>query len=365
MLKRLTGPIRGFFNPRFIAMANSLEALDRKVDALSSELRGDSATGSALSRAISDTVTGQVRGSLDDQHADLLGAVGLLGRSVDQSVDQLAVLIDRTDPERASDADHLAAQLAQVVRAGVGLAFDESVSGTVAQLDQRNADVANFALSHRGWASQSGLWFNPPISVEHAPGGLRVADINERVAELPFVHSALGPLPRGSRVLDIGATESTVAIGLASLGHRVTAVDPRPYPLGHPNLTVHIGPIETFAPGEPFDAAVFLSSIEHFGLGAYGLPVDDDADVAALRRVRDLLRPGGHLVLTSPYGDAPTTDLQRTYRPEQVDAMLEGWDVQERSYLSKVNRTEWVWSPTLEDLTGSHVVLVHATKPTA
>lgn len=358
MLKRLTAPFRSFFNTRFVAVSNNLESLHAELAALSSRVEE---ANTAREEATAKVIT-TMREALDAQHSDLMGVSGLLGRSVDQTVDGVTVLLERTDPALAERQDHVVSQIAGLMRPGPG-AFDEASSGSVSQLDRTHADIANYAYSHRGWASQAGLWFNPPISVEHLPGGVRVADVNERVAEIPFVFAALAQLEPGSRILDVGATESTVAFSLASLGHHVTALDPRPYPLEHANLAVHIGPIETFDDDTPFDAAVLLSSIEHFGLGAYDLPEDAEADLKALRRVRDLLRPGGTLVLTTPYGDAPTTSLQRTYLPEQIDALLEGWDVHERRYLSRVTSTEWHISEHLEDLTGSHVVLVRATKP--
>ncbi len=224
--------------------------------------------------------------------------------------------------------------------------------------------MANYAHSHVSWASQAGLWFNPPISVNHAPGSVIVADINERVAEIPFTYaSILSALPHDSRVLDVGASESTVAIGLASLGYRVTALDPRPYPLAHGNLVLHVGAIDSFETSEPFDGVVMLSSIEHFGLGAYDLPVDPDADIKALERAFDLLRPGGVLVLTTPYGYSATTEVQRTYTPKQIDAMFERWNVVERTYLRKVSRTEWTVQAEISDFSNPSVVLIRAVRP--
>lgn len=356
MLKWLTAPFRNYFNTRFVGVSNSLQALQSDVDALRVQ-----ADEGRLARAVSDAVTRDVDSSLDAQHADFLGVAGLLGRSIDQAVDGMALLMDRTTAERNESVDKLSA----AVHAAIERKFDPETHGSVAQLDSMLADVANYASSHRGWASQSGLWFNPAISVAHAPGGLHVVDVNERIGEIPFVFSALGALPPHSRILDVGGTESTLSISLASLGHRVTAVDPRPYPLEHENLRIHIGPMETFEDATPYDAAVLLSSIEHFGLGSYDLPVNANADIEAIRRVRDLVRPGGLLVLTTPYGDAATTELERTYTPEQLDALLEGWVVVERSYLTQVSATEWHRVDKITDLRGSHVALVLATKPEA
>ncbi len=358
MLKRLTGPFRTFFNVRFVALSNSLQTLEAEVDALRVQVSQVNVDEARLADSVSEVVTREVGISLDTQHSDFLGVAGLLGRSIDQAVDGMALLMDRTTSESNESVDKLSA----ATHAAIEQKFDLQTHGSVAQLDSMLSDVANYASSHQGWASQSGLWFNPAISVAHAPGGLHVADINERVAEIPFVFAAMGALPQGSRILDVGSTESTVSISLASLGYRVTAVDPRPYPLEHENLTIHIGAMETFTDEIPYDAAILLSSIEHFGLGAYDLPVNENADLEAIRRVRDLVRPGGMLILTTPYGDAATTELERTYSPEQLDALLEGWTVVERTYLTQVSATEWHRVDRIAELQGSHVVLVQAMK---
>lgn len=354
MLKQFTGPVRDFFNTRFVGVSNSLQALQLDVDALRLQV-------SDLGRTISESVTNDVGATLDSQHSDLLSVAGFLGRSIDQTADGVAALLERMAPDVLENTGKLRSDAPE----GTDLVFDQELSGAVDQLDRMLADVANYALSHRGWASQAGLWFNPPISIEHAPGELRVANINERIAEIPFIFSALGTLPRGSRILDVGSTESTVSVSLASLGYDVTAVDPRPYPLSHERLTNHVGPIETFSSETPFDGALLLSSIEHFGLGAYDLPVNEKADLEAIQRVWDLVRPGGMLVLTTPYGIAETTDLQRTYTPDQIDTLLEGWTILERSYLTQVSPTEWHRVEEINDFAGSHVVLVRATKPEA
>lgn len=361
MAKRFPALFRNYFNARFEAMAAEIREVR-------GALNGNAAEPSTAATSFADAVSARllegVHESLDRQHDDLMSVVALLGRSVDQTADGIAELLEGAEaasggatparPRRESRD-----WLVPIAPGHVDLAPHRSLD----DLDKAHADVANFAAGHRGWASQAGLWFNPPISVNHEAGRVSVADINERVAEIPFVYSSLGGLPRGSRVLDIGSCESTVAIGLASLGYVVTALDPRPYPLRHANLTNVLSPIEDFRPDEPFDAAILLSAIEHFGLGSYDLPTNEAADQEAMDAVWNALRPGGTLVLTTPYGDAPTTELERTYMPDQIDRLFSrGWDVTDRTYLTKVSRTEWRQVDDVGDLKGDHVVLIKATR---
>lgn len=360
MVKRFAALFRNYFNFRFESISNEIRSLRAEIDGTAA---GAGQTAASFADAVSLRVVERVSGSLDRQHEELMGVAALLGRSVTQTEDSVAEILDRTGTEAAGGADVRRASRPEPDWAPTGW-LDLAAHGNLERLDEAHAHVANYANSHQGWASQAGLWFNPPISVAHSPGTVAVADINERVAEIPFVYTSLGGLPRGSRILDVGSCESTVAIGLASMGYRVTALDPRPYPLSHANLEVVLSPIEEYHTDEPFDAAILLSAVEHFGLGSYDLPVNDRADHQAIQTVWELLRPGGTLVLTTPYGDAPTTELERTYMPEDIDRLLAGWEIADRTYLTKVSRTEWRQVDVVADLRGDHVVLIKATKAT-
>ena len=224
MLKALSKPFRHFFNVRFEAINGEIKLVQARIDSLHADLEESSpAAGSA--GATSDSLAA-VTTVIDARHGDLLAVASLLGRAVDTAVDGVDVLLDRTDP--GSDR-FIGDALTPIVVKEEGTAepFDPAVRGTVAALGADDAAIANYSASHLGWASQAGYWFNPPISVAHAEGGVRIGDVNERIAEIPYVFAALSRLPMGSRILDVGSTESTVAVSLASLGYQVTALEIR------------------------------------------------------------------------------------------------------------------------------------------
>lgn len=353
MLKRLAGPVRHYFNSRFSAVHQSVvQAHQSDHELLNETLTTLRQVASTAGHMVDAT------GRMDE---DLQQTLVMIGRTIDDLGHKIDVLADEGGPASQRAAD-LAGRLDQIARR-VGLqAFDRDQQGALAQLGEYEASVANYTNAHDGWAAQAGLWFNPPTSVAHAAGGVSLSDVNERIAEIPFVFRQLAGLPVGSRILDVGSTESTVSLSLASLGYEVTAVDPRPYPLSHPQLTTFQGPIAEFRGDQPFDVVILLSSIEHFGVGAYALTEEDDGDLQAMERVRELTRPGARLILTTPYGDAATTPLERTYGVERLAQLLEGWKVEEQSYLTRETPTVWRWSPELSDLRGDHVVLVSATR---
>ena len=227
------------------------------------------------------------------------------------------------------------------------------------QLDGPMADLLNHATGNRGFAARASLWFNPPIVVQHRAGAVEATAVTERIVEVPFAHAELLRLPRGARILDVGCRESTLALSLASLGYRVTGIDLAPYPLAHPNLSTVSAPLEEWAAGAgAYDAICCLSSIEHFGLGAYGEPPGDpDGDVRAMGLLRGLLEPDGTLVLTVPCGRGRTAPTQRVYDAAGLERLLEGWRVDRVEYAARVDLV--TWSP-VSDLPEDGVALVVA-----
>jgi hypothetical protein len=274
----------------------------------------------------------------------------------------------QADMDAANEATTL---LGQQLNELVGLAEQPSglyvkriADGTVADLDEASAYLIDRATGYSGFAAERGLWFNPPVVVKHCPGDVVVSAVSERIAELPYVFRALSGIPPGSRLLDVGATESTVSLSLAALGYQVTALDPRAYPLSHPGLRVVAVNVEDWQDEEPFAGVICLSAIEHIGLEAYGLAEGQErADLAAMRRMRELTAPGGLLVLTTRFGEAGEDDFQRTYDRAGLDELLQGWDVNDLTVLHRQDATTWVLGELEAEQPDEAVVLVTARRP--
>jgi hypothetical protein len=270
--------------------------------------------------------------------------------------------------------------------AGLGWRDVPEPGGALAQLDAPRAEYLNWANGPEGYASQAGLWFNPPVPVHHTTAGVEVLLVNERIVEQPFVFGAIArAFDARARILDVGGSESTVGLSLATLGHAVTVVDPRAHPLAHRNLTHAACRLDELpADGEAFDAAVVLSAVEHFGLEHYdsasrldgspeattiARPRDEaggtDAerlDLAAMRTLRERVRPGGLLVLTVPFAEqASVDDFQRVYDEDGLAQLLRGWTVVTSLRAGRVDRLTWELGARSRE--GHGVALVTATAP--
>jgi 2-polyprenyl-3-methyl-5-hydroxy-6-metoxy-1,4-benzoquinol methylase len=299
--RALAWPVRRYFNPRFEAvrsdsnaMLGDINAVHHAVNQVKDMMRDELAASAEAAR-----VTGS-------QLTDLIAAVEGLEEAV-------------------SANDYLR-------RMG---------RGRVEEVSTPLADVLNFSVAPTGFAAQRGLYFNPAVWIAYSEGDARIGGMNERILEGPYAFRALDGVPTGARVLDVGGAESTVCVSAASLGYQVTMIDPRPYPLSHPNLTVEQGFIEEWETDARFDAVLCISTIEHLGLGAYGLPKSPDADLHAMKRLWELSEPNALLVLTTPYGEPRVDDLERTYDKAGVERLVEGWSVEDMRFGFRTAEDTW------------------------
>ncbi|HEX8160075.1 MAG TPA: DUF268 domain-containing protein [Solirubrobacteraceae bacterium] len=242
--------------------------------------------------------------------------------------------------DRLDDLDRIGRDML----AGLGWRDVPQPGGELTQLDAPRAAYLNWATGPDGYGSQAGLWFNPPVPIHYKAESVEILLVNERIVEQPFVFEALAPLAKPARLLDVGGSESTVGLSLATLGHKVTIVDPRAHPLSHPNLTHAACRLDELPdPSEAFDAAVALSAVEHFGLEHYGLDMSDERlDLKALGRLRELVKPSGLLVLTVPFAAQAAIDgFQRVYDEAGLAELLRGWKVERSLRVGRIDRLTW------------------------
>ena len=155
-------------------------------------------------------------------------------------------------------------------------------------------------------------------------------------------------IPQGSgEAIDFGCGQSPLGLVAAHAGFRVTAVDlgEVAWPYRHERLKFLQGDILELPLEEArFDLAINCSAIEHVGIaGRYGVTEGHaDGDLAAMARLRSLLRPGGLMLLTIPVGsDAVFAPWHRVYGPERLPRLLQGFTVESREFWLKDRENRW------------------------
>ncbi len=157
---------------------------------------------------------------------------------------------------------------------------------------------------------------------------------SERMIEIPFLFMNIEPKP--AKVLDIGCCEAIYPIQLAMLGYDVIGVDIRSYPFQHKNfrfIKSDFLKLNEFKK-DSFDIILNISSIEHFGLFAYGNHKrDPDADSTAMQKIKELLKPNGQLIFTSPFGKrGKILEFERIYDTYEIDYLLRGFRILNEKY---------------------------------
>lgn len=277
--------------------------------------------------------------------AELSASLATISRTVDESLQwQGEALLERNELLR-HDIERIEIKVDALRQFLPGDLRDASWT-KAHQLSAEAAAYLATSAGHTGPAAQAGVWFNPPVTLAYEVGNVRIGSVNERIAEIPY---AIGTVSRcaaaGAAILDIGGCESLISLELASLGYDVTLVDMRASSLTHPNLRSIEARFEEWNPKQRFDVILLISTIEHFGLVSYDGSADADQslDRRALEHAATLLNPVGRLVLTVPYGEWSVDEHQRVYDEAHLDALMDGWQIEDRRVM--VQTADAIWVP--------------------
>jgi hypothetical protein len=171
--------------------------------------------------------------------------------------------------------------------------------------------------------------------------------ISERVIELPLLHQWIGRIfeARFGQVLEIGHVASSTSLELASLGFEVTAIDLRPYPFNHKNLTSIQGDFLKHTFNKQFDCIFSLSTIEHFGFSERYGGEDQEGntlDEEAFHKISNLLVPEGKAIVSFPYAQSHVPGVWfRVYTRRELEEKLgKNFEIVEARYYRR-DTNEW------------------------
>jgi hypothetical protein len=95
----------------------------------------------------------------------------------------------------------------------------------------------------------------------------------------------------------------------------------------HPQMKA-ITPAEYDKHRVTFDVGMSISSFEHDGLGRYGDPLNPDADLQAMEKMKSIIKRGGILFLAVPVGkDLLVWNAHRIYGRIRLPLLLKDWEV--------------------------------------
>ena len=174
--------------------------------------------------------------------------------------------------------------------------------------------------------------YNPNILKESV--SIKQYPNSEREVEVPFVLDNMPEPP--ARVLDVGCCDSDLVLMFNELGFDATGIDVRVGPNYGDDKYGQMFDVgdarELPYDDQSFDVVTCVSALEHFGFPENGYHSDTDQDETAqckaMGEMLRVLKVGGILILTLPYGqydpEAGWDKWVKFYNPERVINLFEG-----------------------------------------
>jgi SAM-dependent methyltransferase len=186
----------------------------------------------------------------------------------------------------------------------------------------------------------------------------------ESIVTLPWVLRQTTRLPAGATVLVSGCAENLLNLELASLGFKIIGVDERECRDDHPNFRfLEANPASLPLAAASVDAVIAVAGLGRTEPGALAMQPPGDADRAAMRAWRQVLKPGGALMLTIPFGKASPTALRQIYDSVSLDHLLKDWIVEVREFAVCTQQQCWLYpAPEAE---AARTAVNHAGRPQA
>lgn len=113
--------------------------------------------------------------------------------------------------------------------------------------------------------------------------------------------------PSGGAVLEVGCSEADwlTPMKASRPDLHLTGIDVRPCERPGADVLIQGDVLTHEFEDAQFDAVVFISALEHVGLGHYGDPVDPEGDTKAMARVARWMKPGGVVYFDVPWQPDP------------------------------------------------------------
>jgi SAM-dependent methyltransferase len=139
---------------------------------------------------------------------------------------------------------------------------------------------------------------------------------------------------KSGRILDVGSTASNMLYDFLPREMEINSIDLNDKHFKDSAIKFSVGDIrKTEYPDDYFDVISCISTLEHIGVsGRYGSDEDADGDLKAVREMGRILKPGGEMLITVPYGIRDILPINKLYNKERIAELFKDFSLMEIKY---------------------------------
>lgn len=148
------------------------------------------------------------------------------------------------------------------------------------------------------------------------------------------------------RILNFGSNQDRSVEPFTERGYTIVGVDLLPDPRAGTikGYEFHEGDFFNMNFDEKFECIYAIGSVEHVGIQSYGMKiVDPDGDIKVVRKLYDLLKPSGKLLITVPFGGFLRYFEWRVYGKDSLAKLVDGFEHSFEFFVAAGEYFLWGW----------------------
>ncbi len=126
------------------------------------------------------------------------------------------------------------------------------------------------------------------------------------------------------KILDVGSTASNMLYNFLPKEVEINSIDLNSKQIENNSIKFSIGDIrKTNYKNNYFDVISCISTLEHIGIsGRYGSDEDPIGDLRAVKEMTRILKPGGTMLITVPYGIRDVLPINKLYNKKRINELF-------------------------------------------
>lgn len=146
------------------------------------------------------------------------------------------------------------------------------------------------------------------------------------------------------KLLDVGSTACEMLFGLLPSSIEIHGINLNNKIVKNKNIKFFTADIrKTGFQDDYFDCITCISTLEHIGVsGRYGSDEDSEGDIKAVAEMNRILKPGGEILITVPYGIKDVLPINKLYNKNRLDELFKNFKINSQTYI-KFNQRWGIW----------------------